>query len=84
MSGHIRMGVKLNFIRPGKPVENAFTESLIGRLRDECLNTNWFVIVMQTRETIESWQQDYNAFSPHSYLESRTPKEFAESMAGLC
>jgi len=33
-----RKGVKLNFIRPGKPIENAFAESFNGRLRDECLN----------------------------------------------
>ena len=31
-------GVKLDFIRPGKPVENAFIESFNGKLRDECLN----------------------------------------------
>jgi putative transposase len=35
-----RKGVKLNFIRPGKPIENAYAESFNGRLRDECLNTN--------------------------------------------
>ena len=38
-----RKGIKLNFIRPGKPVENAFAESFNGRLRDECLNENWFL-----------------------------------------
>jgi putative transposase len=32
-----RKGVKLNFIRLGKPVDNAFAESFNGRLRDECL-----------------------------------------------
>lgn len=32
-------GVKLDFIRPGKPVENAVSESFNGRFRDECLNT---------------------------------------------
>jgi len=37
-----RKGVKLNFIRPGKPIENAYVESFNGRLRDECLNGNWF------------------------------------------
>jgi transposase InsO family protein len=35
-------GVKLNFIRLGKPIENAFVESFNGRLRDECLNLNIF------------------------------------------
>lgn len=33
-----RRGIQLDFIRPGKPVENAHIESFNGRLRDECLN----------------------------------------------
>ena len=78
-----RMGVKLNFIRPGKPVENAFAESFNGRLRDEYLNTNWFMSVRHAREIIENWRQDYNEVRPHSSLKGRTPKEFAGSLAGL-
>jgi len=35
-------GVRLEFIQPGKPVQNAYIESFNGRLRDECLNANWF------------------------------------------
>jgi putative transposase len=35
-------GVQLCFIRPGRPVENGFIESFNGRLRDECLNVEWF------------------------------------------
>src|SRR5918999_384255 len=34
--------VRLDFIRPGKPVENAFSESFNGKLRDECLNAHVF------------------------------------------
>jgi len=37
-----RRGVQLDFIRAGKPVENAFIESFNGRLRDECLNVHQF------------------------------------------
>ena len=48
-----RRGIKLNIIRPGKPVENAFAESFNGRLRDECLNTHWFMSVRHAREIIE-------------------------------
>ena len=73
----------MSFIRPGKPVENAFAESFDGRLLDECLNTNWFMSVRHAREIMESWRQDYNELRPHSSLNSRTPKEFAESTAGL-
>jgi len=78
-----RRGVKLNFIRPGKPVENAFAGSFNGRLRDECLNTNWFMSVRHAREIIENWRLDYNEVRPHNSLKGKTPKEFIESVAGL-
>ena len=73
-----RKGVKLSFIRPGKPIENAFAESFNGRLRDECLNTNWFLSVKQAREIIESWRKDYNSVRPHSALGGLAPQEFME------
>lgn len=38
-----RRGIKLLFIRPGRPVENALIESFNGRLRDECLSASWFL-----------------------------------------
>ena len=78
-----RRGVKLNFIRPGKPVENAFAESFNGRVRDECLNTNWFMSIKHVREVIESWRRDYNEVRPHSSLKGRSPKEYAEAVAAL-
>src|SRR5437879_218385 len=70
-------GVKLDFIRPGKPTENAFIESFNGRLRDECLNVNEFVSIEDARQRIEIWRQDYNQHRPHSSLGHLTPNEFA-------
>ena len=78
-----RKGVKLSFIRPGKPIENAFIESFNGRLRDECLNTNWFISLKHARDIIEEWRRDYNEVRPHSSLHGATPKEYAETAAGL-
>lgn len=72
-------GVKLNFIRPGKPVENAYAESFIGRLRDECLNENWFITLKDARVIIESWRVDYNEGRPHTSLGGLTPREFMEN-----
>lgn len=69
-------GVKLHFIRPGKPVDNAFIESFNGRLRDECLNQNWFMSLGHARQIIEDWQVDYNMVRPHSSLGDLTPNEF--------
>jgi putative transposase len=70
-------GVKLDFIRPGKPVQNGFIESFNGRLRDECLNLEVFFDLKDAREKIERWRQDYNTNRPHSSLGDRTPAEFA-------
>jgi len=69
-------GVKLTFIRPGKPVENAYIESFNGRFRDECLNENWFLTLEHARGIIEKWRIDYNNERPHSSLGYRTPEEF--------
>lgn len=70
-------GVKLDFIRPGKPTENAFIESFNGRLRDECLNVNEFATLDQAREILGTWKQDYDHHRPHGSLGRLTPSEFA-------
>ncbi len=70
-----RRGVRLRFIDPGKPVQNAFCESFNGRLRDECLNGHWFVDLPDARRLIEAWRQDYNRGRPHGSLGYRTPEE---------
>ncbi len=71
-----RRGVQLDFIRPGKPVENAFIESFNGRLRDECLNVHQFTSMAEAQDIIEAWRFDYNQRRPHSSLGHLTPKEF--------
>lgn len=75
--------VRLDFIRPGKPVENAFIESFNGRLRDECLNEHWFLNLQDAREKIETWRLDYNGSRPHSSLGNLTPEEFVERHQSL-
>jgi len=72
-----RRGVRVHFIRPGKPVENAYAESFNGKLRDECLNENWFISMADARSRIEAWRVDYNQVRPHSGLDNLTPSEFA-------
>ena len=70
--------VKLDFIRPGKPTENAYIESFNGRLREECLNDQLFMSLEDAREKLEAWRIDYNEVRPHSSLGMRTPREFAQ------
>lgn len=76
-------GVRLHFITPGKPSENGYVESFNGKLRDECLNENWFGSLNEARGVIETWRVDYNRARPHSALGYQTPEEFAAEQAAL-
>jgi putative transposase len=67
--------VRLEFIRPGKPVENAFIESFNGRLRDACLNAHVFASTIDAPRVLEAWRHDDNHIRPHSALKDRTPVE---------
>jgi putative transposase len=75
-------GVALRFIRPGKPIENAYVESFNGKFRDECLNEHWFVNLVDAKTAIEAWRIDYNTVRPHSSLGGRTPDQFAAISGG--
>ena len=68
--------VHLDFIDPGKPVQNAHIESFNGRYRDECLNLHYFTDMNEAREISESWRIDYNTFRPHGSIGGLTPEEF--------
>jgi len=73
-------GVELDFTRPGKPTENALIESFNGRVRDECLNENWFLSIEDAREKIASWRQHYNHDRPHRALGTLSPAEFVKTL----
>jgi putative transposase len=70
--------VKLDFIRPGKPVENAFIESFNGIFRHECLNQHYFKNLHEARNKIAEWLSWYNEFRPHQSLKGLTPAEFVK------
>ena len=73
-------GVTIRHIEPGKPNQNAYIESFNGRLRDECLNENWFVSLEQAQRTIEAWRCEYNEERPKKALGGMTPAEYARQM----
>lgn len=71
-------GIRHRLIDPGRPMQNAFIESFNGRLRDECLNEQWFESLHQARTTVADWRRDYNEVRPHSSLGRIPPAQFAE------
>ena len=73
--------IKLGFIQPGKPTQNAFVESLNGKFRNECLNQHWFRNIVEARKIIDDWREHYNYERPHSALNYMTPVAFANRAA---
>jgi putative transposase len=71
-----RKGIDLDFIRPGKPTQNAYVESFNGKFRDECLNQNYFLTIHEAKEGIESFRIEYNTIRPHRSLDDLTPEMF--------
>jgi putative transposase len=75
--------VNLEFIQPGKPIQNAVIESFNGRMRDELLNQHWWRTLNEAREAVGAYREDYNRVRPHSTLGNRTPEEFAATLRSL-
>jgi putative transposase len=74
-----RLGIEIQFIEPGKPMQNAFAESFNGQLRDECLNVHWFESMADARRTIAAWRSHYNERRPHGSLGNLTPADFHQA-----
>ncbi len=68
--------VQTVYIVPGSPWQNAYGESFNGRLRDECLNLEWFNNLAEARVVIDRWRRQYNEDRPHSSLGYQTPRAF--------
>jgi putative transposase len=75
--------ISIVHIQPGRPMQNGYVESFNGRFRDECLNANWFVNILDAKQKIEKWRVEYNTERPHSSLAYRTPEEYAEVCSEL-
>jgi putative transposase len=71
--------VVLDFSRPGKPTDNAFSEAFNSRFRLECLNQHWFLDIEDARDKIEAWRQDYNTTRPHGAIGNRVPMDLVNS-----
>jgi putative transposase len=68
------------YIAPGKPTQNAFSESFQGRMRDEGLNEHLFFSMNHARAVIAGWAMDYNTRRPHSAIGYMTPAAYAAAL----
>lgn len=74
-------GLKIQFIQPGKPTQNAFVESFNGTFREYCLDQHWFASIEDARSTVQIWNHHYNHVRPHRSLGKIPPAMFAQQAA---
>jgi putative transposase len=60
--------IRLIFIQPGKPNQNAFIERFNRSFRTEVLNANLFNTIEELQGAADQWVQDYNEYRPHESL----------------
>lgn len=74
--------IATDYIEPGSPWENSYSESFNSRFRDELLNGEIFTTLLEAKVLIEEHRRQYNEDRVHSSLGYSTPKEFAASLHG--
>jgi putative transposase len=74
-----RHEINAAYIEPGKPWQNGFAESFVSRFRDEFLDGEVFLSVLDAQVRIGLWRRYYNEERLHSRIGYKTPHEFAKS-----
>jgi len=69
-------GVSLEFIRPGKPMQNGFIERFDRSYHEAVLDMYVFGRLEEVREQTERWIREYNEERPHESLGNLTPREY--------
>jgi putative transposase len=70
--------ITIQFIQPGKPMQNGYIERKNGSLRRELLNAYLFNSLSEVRWLSEEWRIDYNAERPHKSLEYLSPLGYTD------
>lgn len=68
--------IELQFIQPGKPMQNGFVERFNKSFRQDVLDACLFEDMNQVTDEIETFITDYNNYRPHESLGNRPPNKY--------
>ena len=74
--------ITIQFIQPGRPMQNAYIERKNGSIRRELLNAYLFTSLAEVRSLCEEWRNDYNRDRPHKALHYLSPVQYADRYCG--
>jgi putative transposase len=74
-------GVELEFIKPGKPMQNGFIERFNRSYREAVLNMYVFESLEEVRTETEKWLGVYNQHRPHESLGNLSPMEYLQKFS---
>lgn len=71
-----RENVKIKYIQPGKPTQNAYIERFNRSYREDILDAYLFFSLHEVQTLTEHWRQDYNHNHPHQSLNNKSPIDY--------
>jgi putative transposase len=70
--------IEIEYIKPGKPMQNGYIERFNRHYREDILDAYLFENIKQIRDLTDEWRLDYNDNHPHKSLKSHSPNIFKE------
>jgi putative transposase len=70
--------ISIQYIQPGKPMQNGYIERFNGTYRRDILDAYVFFELYEVRQLTHAWIEEYNTCRPHESLGNATPGEWAK------